>query len=173
MNFVIDDSEEMQGGFPTDTVTWPLDQCIEVFCYLEKPCDCGWCDTENGHNGGCSVCNGAGYVLLFPTLREECPCLLACCRLWMCQQCTLTGKAFHNDNPCSACQGRGWLPNVTLEGLLEALLRAADSVDLRTGAQCWVVDVEVYGGDYAMGDGETPLLALARGVCTAYGRGNA
>ena len=25
---------------------------------LSEPCDCGWCDTEAGHNPGCSVCCG-------------------------------------------------------------------------------------------------------------------
>ena len=54
----------------------------------------------SGHSKACKYCYGTGHVALYPMLRQGCP-------EW--------GKHFY-------CGGRGWVPDMSLEALLEAAL---------------------------------------------------
>ncbi len=65
-----------------DAYHWTQAECkgSGVLWPFREPCDCGWCDAIEGHNSGCSVCQGRGWVpraagLRLAVLRAACTAL--------------------------------------------------------------------------------------------------
>lgn len=77
--------------------------------HVAEQCDC---------HADCAACHGTGKI--YP-LRKPCLCLLP--EPSYPHDCeTIGGQHCHRDGgcPCLPCNDRGWLPNVTLETMLEA-----------------------------------------------------
>ena len=167
----------------TDTIaTWDQARCDDELCGLEVPCL--WCKgvglviDENGVEVGCPDCLGTGSAPRFESLRKKCGCrdgkVDVFAGVHTSRSRRLRAQGVDDSKPfwdeCMVCQGRGWEPNVTLEGLLEAAVKDGDYAPMLYAVpnNQWHCEYGPWDEQHGPPCADTPLLALSRAVCEAY-----
>ena len=144
---------------PTDPMTH-AERCLWL-AELKGPCPCSpataktLCDRCGaGYPGECWFCHGTGQVVRFPMLRVPCRGEIIERR----------GTTIACGRSCVVCEGRGWVPVLTTDALLEA------GKPYQLGVW-WMKSRGVYFASTILGENRTeeatPAEALARALVVA------
>ena len=141
---------------------------------MTRPCNCTWCVSHDlrTHVEAC-ICNGTGVVPLIAGSRRECfDCQATGIIKW---QSSTAPDAVSHEDPCIACGGPGYVPDLDGMKVLAWMLEQDGSrVELnkqtnRKTKEPLVIchwDINERWQDTGMEDGTTPYEALLR-ACLA------